>query len=226
VVSSGGYFVHAFNGVTGVEPSGWPKNVGHWVVATPLVGDIDDDGDLEVVVATRMGDLHVWDMPGAACRVPPIGGASVSTAQWRKALHDEWGTGTFGRDTLRPAAIRDLAQPSDGNLTFTGVGDDGRCGNSTTYEVRSLPGTVHPNWAAGAALGSFAGSADGAPQAISIGAGTSLRTLMVRAFDEAGNGSPVAVNFPEPSRRTGLLSAIALLAYLYRRRGADWRVTR
>src|SRR5262249_38749558 len=41
VVSSGGYFVHAFNGVTGLEPAGWPKNVGQWVVATPLIGDID-----------------------------------------------------------------------------------------------------------------------------------------------------------------------------------------
>ena len=36
--------------------------------------------------------------------------------QWRKALHDEWGTGIYGRDTLRPAAITDLAQPADGDL--------------------------------------------------------------------------------------------------------------
>ena len=102
VVSSGGYFVHAFNGVTGVEPAGWPKLTGHWVVASPLVGDIDGDGSLEVVVATRSGDLHVWDMPGGACETGAVPRPSV---EWRKALHDEWGTGVYGRDTLRPAAI-------------------------------------------------------------------------------------------------------------------------
>ncbi len=220
VVSSGGYYVHAFNGVTGLEAAGFPKLTGQWVVATPVIGDIDDDGDLEVVVSTRLGDLHVWDMPGATCvdETPPPGGNTRSNAQWRKALHDEWGGGYYGRDTLRPAAIADLAQPADGDLTFSGVGDDGHCGSSTTYEVRSLPGTVNPNWAAGTLEGQFAGSADGAPQAISLGAFGASATLMVRAFDEAGNGTPVAVNFPEPSRTAGLGAAVALLACLGQRR--------
>jgi hypothetical protein len=206
--------MHAFNGVTGLEAPGFPKLTGHWVVATPLVGDIDDDGALEVVVSTRSGDLHVWDMPGDACETA-LGNPSV---QWRKALHDEWGGGFYGRDTLRPAAISDLDQPTDGDLTFTGVGDDGRCGSSTSYEVRSLSGTVNPNWAAGTLEAQFAGSADGAPQAVSLGAFGAPTTLMVRSFDEAGNGSPVAVNFPEPSRTTGLAAALALLAWLVRRR--------
>jgi hypothetical protein len=215
IVSSGGYFVHAFNGVTGLEPAGWPKLTGHWVVASPLIGDIDGDGSLEVVVATRSGDLHVWDVPGGACETGAVPRASV---EWRKALHDEWGTGVYGRDTLRPAAITNLAQPSDGDLTFSGVGDDGHCGSSTTYEVRSLPGTVNPDWAAGTLETQFAGSADGAPQAVSLGAFGVPPTLMVRAFDEVGNGSPVAVNFPEPSRRAGLAAAVALLGWLQRRR--------
>lgn len=220
VVSSGGYYVHAFNGVTGVEPTGWPKLTGQWVVASPLIGDIDDDGSLEVVVSTRSGDLHVWDMPGDTCKAPVVPGPTVPSAQWRKALHDEWGGGYYGRDTLRPAAITDLAY-SGGNLTFSGVADDGRCGSSDHYEVRSLPGTVHPDWAAGTpvAQSPIPGSANGAPQSVGPFDGSS--TLMVRAFDEAGNGTPVAVNFPEPSRRAGLAAAVALLAWLHRRRTED-----
>ncbi len=215
VTGSSGYFVHAFHGVTGLTAAGWPKNVGQWVVSSPLIGDLDDNGTLEVVVATRAGDLHVWDMPGNAC-LTALGKPSV---HWRRALHNEWGTGVYGLDTLRPAAITDLAQPNDGDLTFTGVGDDAHCGSSTLYEVRSLPGTVNPNWAAGTFEMSLPGSADGVPQAVTLGPFGGLTTLMVRSFDEAGNGSPLAVHFPEPSRTTGLATAIALLAWLGRRRG-------
>ena len=56
------------------------------------------------------------------------------------------------------------------------------------------------------------------PQAVSLGPFGAPTTLMVRAFDEAGNGSPVAVNFPEPSRTAGLAAAVALLAWLGRQR--------
>jgi hypothetical protein len=50
VATSGGYYVHAFDGVTGIDAAGWPKNVGQWVVMTPHVGDIDGDGLLELYV--------------------------------------------------------------------------------------------------------------------------------------------------------------------------------
>jgi hypothetical protein len=212
VATSGGYYVHAFDGVTGIDAAGWPKNVGQWVVMTPLVGDIDGDGLLEVVVATRAGDLHVWDVAGDACETF-LGAPSV---QWRKALHDEWGTGVYGRDTLRPASILDFATSDADTYTWSGVGDDGRCGASTTYEVRSLPGTVFPDWDAGTLEATLPGGADGAPQSLSLGAAT--RTLMLRARDEAGNESPTAVNFPEPGRTSGLAAAVALLAWLVRRR--------
>ncbi len=83
--------------------------------------------------------------------------------------------------------------------------------------MRSLPGTVTPNWAAGTVETSLPGSADGAPQAVSLGRFGGL-TTRIRSFDEAGNGSPVAVHFPEPSRTAGLAAAIGLLAWLGRRR--------
>ena len=131
IVSSGGYFVHAFN-AAGLEPAGWPKNTGHWVTMTPSTGDLDGDGDLEVVVATRMGDLHVWSTPGDAC----------GNAQWRKARADEWNTGMPGIDTRRPNAVLNLAA-SGKNLTWTAPGDDGACGTAphTTSATRRLQST-------------------------------------------------------------------------------------
>ena len=84
VTSSGGYFVHAFN-AAGLEPAGWPKNVGQWVVTSPSVGDLDADGQLEVVVATRMGDIHVYDMAGARLRERPVAQGGPRRVEQRRA---------------------------------------------------------------------------------------------------------------------------------------------
>lgn len=216
VVSSGGHFLHAFNGVTGVEAAGFPKLTGQWVVASPVVGDIDDDGALELVLATRLGDLHVWDMPGDACEAGLTGNPAV---QWRKAIHDEWGTGVTGRDTLRPAAIADLAVAGNADLSFSGVGDDGHCGDSDRYEVRSLAGAIlDPDWSAGTPEATLPGGADGAPQALSLGPYPGPTTFMVRAFDSDDNGSATAVVMPEPSG--ALPWALLCLGFLARRRRA------
>jgi subtilisin family serine protease len=137
VVSSGGYFVHAFN-ASGLEPAGWPKNTGQWVVMSPSIGDIDNDGQLEVVVATRMGDIHVWDMAGTVC----------GNVQWRKAGGDEWASGLYGKDTLRPHAVTNLGVSSP-NLTWSAPGDDGRCGQAGPgpYDIRYASSPVtQANW--------------------------------------------------------------------------------
>src|SRR5206468_1776360 len=92
IESSGGFFVHAFD-AAGFEPAGWPKLTGHWQTSTPSIGDLDDDGRVEVVQTTRLGELFVWRTAGATCQAD----------QWRKFRHDEWNTGSFGADTRRPA---------------------------------------------------------------------------------------------------------------------------
>src|SRR4029077_12413392 len=82
------------------------------------------------VQPTRLGTLFVWQTGGATCQ----------TDQWRKFRHDEWNTGTYGADTRRPARIEDLllsTSSSSTTLTWTAVGDDGKCGTANCYELRA-----------------------------------------------------------------------------------------
>src|SRR5207244_10654738 len=72
----------------------------------------------------------VWKTAGGTCQGD----------QWRKFRHDEWNTGTYGKDTRRPARITDLrAAGGAGSVTlgWTAVGDDGRCGTATSYDLRA-----------------------------------------------------------------------------------------
>ena len=83
LMGSGGYYLHAFDGVTGAEKLGWPKFTGHWLIATPAIADWDDDGANDVAITSREGYLFVWRAEGVA------GGR----AQWPTIHHDAANTG-------------------------------------------------------------------------------------------------------------------------------------
>jgi len=93
IEGSGVYDLHAFD-IDGVEPAGWPKFTGGWMIGSPAVGDLDGDGLLEVVALTREGNLFVWKTQGSECSV-----------LWRRWHHDEWGTGNYHADTRPPAPL-------------------------------------------------------------------------------------------------------------------------
>jgi subtilisin family serine protease len=194
LAASGGFFVHAFKPLTpGVEAVGFPKNVGQWVVMSPSVGDIDNDGKLEVVVATRFGDIHVWDVDGNAC----------GDRQWRKAGHDEWNTGVFGTDTLRPARIDDLTLSLAGaslDLAWTAVGDDGECGTATSYDVRTSSSPIdETNFDSAAPFSVAAPAAAGTSESATVP--SSSPYVAVRTVDEAGNAGALASAGPLELRR-------------------------
>ncbi len=80
---SAGSVVHAFNR-EGVEPAGWPKPVGGWILSSPALGDTDGDGFLEVWTATRNGDIFAWNTTSLA---------SLANRQWTGFRHDPMRTG-------------------------------------------------------------------------------------------------------------------------------------
>jgi hypothetical protein len=94
VEGSGVYDIHAFQ-MNGEEVAGWPKFTNGWMVGTAAVGDIDADGQLEVIAITREGWLFAWNTTGDECGNIP----------WRRYHHDEWGTGNYHTDARPPASL-------------------------------------------------------------------------------------------------------------------------
>jgi hypothetical protein len=44
---------------------GWPKTTGGRIRSSPAIGDIDGDGDLEIVVGSDDGYIHAWHHDGS-----------------------------------------------------------------------------------------------------------------------------------------------------------------
>jgi hypothetical protein len=141
IEGTGVWDLHAVN-IEGIEPLGWPKFTGGWMVTSPTVGDLDGDGKSEVAAATREGNLFVWRTEGDACGFIP----------WRGFHHDEWGTGNYNIDARPPATLRELPRVSvsDDGMSATFAlrrlpGDDLFCGEAMRYDVRYSTQPIETN---------------------------------------------------------------------------------
>ncbi len=85
IYGSAGHLLHAWD-VDGVQPDGWPKLTGQWILGSPAVGDITGDGWLDVVVTTREGWLWAWSTQGPA----------DEKVEWASQFHDPRNTGSYG----------------------------------------------------------------------------------------------------------------------------------
>jgi hypothetical protein len=85
MLGTGGYYLRAMD-ACGIEAPGFPKFTGQWMVSSPAVGDLDGDGTLEVVVATRAGWLYAWHTMGRV----------TGNVQWPTYRHDNRNTGNWG----------------------------------------------------------------------------------------------------------------------------------
>jgi hypothetical protein len=215
VVGTGMYLLHAYN-PAGVEPAGWPKLTGGWLAQPPVLGDVDGDGLLEVAANTREGNVYVWDTDGPAC---------ANNNQWWTYHHDEWNTGDYRRDTRPPARVLSLAATSPAlltvNATWTAPGDDGPCGQATSYEMAWSTNFLTPaNFAAANPVTLSAPVAAGGAEAKSFSAPQNVIYVGLRARDEAGNPGRLAVTtvkvLPEPRAALALVAGALMIAVLRR----------
>ncbi len=139
---TGLYQLHAY-GTGGVEPAGWPKFLGGWVQATPSVGDVDGDGDLEVSALSREGWSFLWDTHTPACEA----GGQTTNDEWWTFHHDERGSGNYGGDGRPPATPGQVdatldEQTGEVNLTWSEPGDDWHCGSATAFRILLSDGPI------------------------------------------------------------------------------------
>jgi hypothetical protein len=127
------------------------------------------------------------------------GAAEVALSQWPEAGHDAHNTGNLEHDGERPYPPLELQAEDSGagvRLRFIAPGDDGDLGLVDHYEARILVGFVDgPAWPDGEPWPVSGGSAApaGSVETIELrGLSPGRYTVMLRARDEAGNGSAVA----------------------------------
>jgi hypothetical protein len=180
---------------------------GGWTVAAATVGDAPlgaaDDDRLHLAGVTREGYLRLWPTPTAAGSEA----ACRALSEWPEYGHDAANTGNYGVDAERPAALTDLTVDGDARvatLGFTATGDDRRCGSARRYEVRVQPGNGPPDWHAAVPVdGDLPAPAPaGTPESFEVDLGRRGPSLvLVRAFDDAGNGSQLAAARTGPPGR-------------------------
>jgi len=76
----------------------FPKKMDHFsfVFGAPL-GDLDNDGDNELISFTWLGNIFIWDLNGSAENI-----------EWPQFYHDPRHTGRYTNDTTPPTTIHEL----------------------------------------------------------------------------------------------------------------------
>jgi hypothetical protein len=176
VAGTGLGLLHAYDGATGRDVSGFPKQTGGWLYAPAT---LSRDGRLADI--TREGFLFQWSTNAPACQ-----------SEWPGFRHDQQHSGNYDRDGTPPGAATGL-RVTGNTLRFTAPGDDGLCGTvAGRYEVAVADAPITARTFAQArrvTTGVPKPSPSGTAQTVKLPAG---RYVAIRAVDDAGNVGPLA----------------------------------
>jgi hypothetical protein len=164
--------LHAYDGATGRDVTGFPKTTGGWLFSPAA---LSDDGRMAGI--TREGYLFEWGSTAPACQ-----------PEWPTFRHDPQNSGNYDRDGTPPAAPGNASLGADGTLAFKVPGDDGFCGTATKYvtEVDGQPVDL--------GLGNPTAGGGAFSKKVTLPAGA---VLSVQALDDQNNlGQPVELAIP------------------------------
>ena len=173
---------------------------GGWQISSATIGKggaLSGNQDfLCLVSSSREGYLKVFETE------TPSDSHSSDTAlsQWPMFGHDSFNSGNYHCDGQRPGPIKDLDAMVNGaryvEMTFIAPGDDADRGIVDHYQARLASQNVsNPEWTDGNAVSVEVISVKpaGEKQSLKIGPlDPGSYTIMLRAYDEVYNGSPVA----------------------------------
>jgi hypothetical protein len=164
--------LHAYDGSTGLDVPGFPKQTGGWLAAP---ASLAFDGRMADM--TREGYLFQWQTQAPACQ-----------SEWPTFRHDQQDSGNYNHDGTPPGAPANLALSPIGEgrfrLAFTAPGDNGPCGAPASYLTRVDGRRVD--------LGLGAPPAGGTPFSAEVSLPSGARRLSIQARDGAGNLGPAA----------------------------------
>jgi hypothetical protein len=107
IVGSDAGYVYAWN-ADGSSINGFPIDFYQPISKTPAAGDIDGDGNQELVVLGRSGKLAAFS----------ISTISAATASWPQALCDESNSGSYGISYLPVARAGSITYEASGAVTL------------------------------------------------------------------------------------------------------------
>jgi hypothetical protein len=169
ITGTGLGLVHAYDGASGRDVAGFPKQTGGWLAAPVALSWSGRMADM-----TREGYLFQWQTEAPACQ-----------SQWPSFRHDEQGSANYNHDGTAPDAPEkaSITALASGRylLSFTAPGDNGPCGTPAAYRTLVNGGPVelglHP-------------AAGGSLLRAEVSLPAHSRKLSVQAVDAAGNVGP------------------------------------
>lgn len=158
ICTQGGVIV--YNDLGQVKP-GWPQLADDWgvppsgcrdtVFATPALGDLDQDGDLEIVAGGFDKRIYAWQHTGALLPGFPVDSVHLDRLGWG-TLHGRLGDTIWGSPAL--ADIDADGYPDIVISTDEGNLDSAMYGGAETYGEWSCPYSLPPGWMPGYCGGS------------------------------------------------------------------------